>query len=116
MTAPYNFINKVLDTFNSLYSRIKFTLEVRRDKLNFLDIIKNDSVIEFDWFHKPTFSDRFINYYSLHPLSQKRGVIIDMFDRAVLLLYLKYHSENVKFVNTFLKNDYPIEFIFNTTF
>ncbi|KAG5310828.1 SETMR methyltransferase, partial [Acromyrmex insinuator] len=59
--------------------------------------------------------DDFINYHSLHPLSQKRGVIIDMLDRAVLLSHPKYYSKSVEIVvNTFLENDYPIDFIFNT--
>jgi len=26
--------------------------------------------IEFDWFHKPMFSERYLNFFSLHPLSK----------------------------------------------
>ncbi|KYN11963.1 hypothetical protein ALC57_15856 [Trachymyrmex cornetzi] len=86
------------------------TLEIGGDKLNFLDItlIKNKCIIECDWFYK-----RFVNYHSLHPLAQKKDVIIGMVDRTVLLSHPKYHSKNIELiVNTFLDNNYPIEFIF----
>ncbi|KYQ48827.1 hypothetical protein ALC60_11878 [Trachymyrmex zeteki] len=100
-----------------MHSRIKFTLEVGGDKLNFLDItlIKNERIIESDWFHKPTLSGKFINFHSLHSLTQKKGVIIGMLDiRAVLLSQPKYHLKNIELiVATFLENDYSLEFIFS---
>ena len=74
MAAPYNFINKVLDTFNSLHLRIKFTLEVG-DKLNFLGItlIKNNSVIEFNWFHQfDIFGQVYQLPFSLSAITEKR--------------------------------------------
>ena len=43
-------------------------------KVKFLDvtIIANNNRIEFDWFHKATFSWRYLNYESRHPLSYKK--------------------------------------------
>jgi len=39
-------------------------MEIRGDKLDFLDvtIMKNNKQFEFDWFHKPMFSGRYLNF------------------------------------------------------
>jgi len=44
-------------------------MEVERNKLNFLDItlIKKDGRVYSNWFCKPTFSGRFLNFHSQHP-------------------------------------------------
>ncbi|KYM94591.1 hypothetical protein ALC62_14781, partial [Cyphomyrmex costatus] len=65
-------------------------------------IIYIDNRLIFDWFHKPIFSGRFLNFLSNHPLSQKRGTVFSLVDRA----FLHY--------NILLDNDYPLNFIFNT--
>ena len=85
---------------NSLYNRLKFTLEFGDDKINFLDItiINNNNLIEFDWYHKPTYSGRYLNFLSSHPLSQKRDIIIGMIDRVFLLSDPKYHQKNVEHI------------------
>jgi len=64
MAIPSDSINKVLNIFNNLYPRLQFTLEVGGDKLNFLDvtIMKNNNKLEFNWYHKPTFLGRYLNY------------------------------------------------------
>jgi len=77
-------------------------------------IIKKNNILEYDWYHKPTFSGKYLNFFSQHPVSQKRGTIIGMVDRAFLLCQSKYHKKNLIFViKTLLNNDYPIDFIFN---
>jgi hypothetical protein len=96
---------------------MQFTLEIGGDKINFLDVtvIKKNNLLELDWYHKPTFSGRYLNFLSAHPLSQKRGTIMGMVDRAFLLAHPRYHEKNIKLiVETLLKNDYPAEFIFET--
>ena len=35
----------------------------------------SDSSISTNWFKKESFSGRFLNYFSLHPLHQKIGII-----------------------------------------
>jgi len=107
---------RLLDLFNSFHPRFQFTMEVGEGKLDFFDvtIINNNNRIEFDWFHKPTFSGRFLSFLSAHPLSQKKGTLI-MIDRAFLLAHPRFHLKNLNFIiNTFISNDYPIDFIFNT--
>jgi hypothetical protein len=96
---------------------MQFTLEIGGDKTNFLDItiIKNEDFLIFDWYHKPTFSGRYLNFLSAHPLSQKRGTIMSMVDRTFVLSDPKFHRKNIEFIaNTLLINDYPAKFIFET--
>jgi len=117
LAIPSDSINRVVNVFNNLHPRLQFTLEVGGDKLNFLDvtIIKNNNKLEFNWYHKPTFSGRYLNYFSQHPLSQKRGTIMGMVDRAILLSDPKFQQDNLNFViKVLLNNDYPLKFIFNT--
>jgi hypothetical protein len=116
MTIPNNLIDFTLMTFNSFHPRMQFTVERGGDKINFLDItiIKNDNILIVVWYHKPTFSGRYLNFLTAHPLSQKRGTIMGMVDRAFLLSDLKFHKKNIEFiVDTLLTNDYPA-FIFET--
>jgi len=91
LAAPKHKINEFFNnTFNSLHPRLQFTLEIG-NKLNFLDVtlINNKGKLEFDWYKKPTFSGRTLNFLSHHPISQKRGVIINMIDRIFLLSHPK---------------------------
>jgi len=118
LAVPYDKSKNVLDTFNSLHPRLQFIIEIGGKNLNFLDvtIINNNNVLEFDLYKKPkTFSGKVLNYLSKHPISQKRGVIISMINRAFLLLHPKYHQKNLNFIiGTFLENGYPLNFIFET--
>lgn len=111
-------LNVVLDTFNSLHPRLQFTLEEGTDnRLNFLDvtIINNKGFIEFNWFHKPTFPGRFLNFESQYSLCQKRGTIVGLVDRAFLLSHPRYHNKNMELViKTLLDNSYPLPLIFKT--
>ena len=74
--------------FNSLYTKLQFTMEVGNDnRLNFLDttvIIDNKRII-FDTYHKTTFSGRFLDFHSNHPLCHKKGIIISFVDKIFLL-------------------------------
>lgn len=71
LAVPSSMLNNVLTTFNSFHSRLQFTMKEGNDnRLNFLDvtIMVNNNLIKFDWYHKPTFSGRFLNFESQHPL------------------------------------------------
>jgi len=76
-------------------------------------MIRNNRIL-FDWFHKLTFSDRYLNYLSQHPLSQKKGTIIGLVDRIFLLLHPEFHQKNLAFIiRVLLENDYPLGLIFH---
>jgi len=97
------YIGDTLIIFNSLYTRLQlhtrlqFTMEVGNDnRLNFLDttlIIDNKRII-FDTYHKTTFSRRFLNFHSNHPLCHKRGIIISFVDKIFLLSHPRFQHNN----------------------
>jgi len=72
--VPSSTTNQVVNIFNSFHNRLQFTLEIGREKLNFfhITICERDNSIEFNWFHKPTFSGRCLNFISQHPFSPKK--------------------------------------------
>jgi len=65
----------------SFYPRLQFTIEIDGCNLNFLDvtIMKNNNILEFDFYIKPTFSGRFLSFLSQHPISKKESN--DKYDR-----------------------------------
>ena len=118
LAVPSHSLDTVLNTFNSLHPKIQFTLEEGTDnRLNFLDVtvMIRDNKIEFNWFHKPTFSGRYLNFESQHPLCHKIGTIIGLIDRAFLLSHPRFHQQNLNFaINILLDNGYPLNLIFQT--
>ena len=116
LIASRDSIDLIMQTFNSFHERIKFTFEIEKDrKLSFLDLligVENNSLI-IDWYHKDTFSGRYLSYYSNHPTCQKIGSIYSLVDRAMLLSHPKFHQKNLIFIIDILnKNGYPLEFSF----
>jgi len=117
LTVPSQKAKEILDVFNSFHPRLQFTIEIGGNNLNFLDVTirKINNLLEFDFYTKPTFSGRMLNFLSQHPISQKRGVIISMIDRVFLLSHPRYHQKNFNFIiDTCLSNGYPLGFIFDT--
>ena len=82
-----------------------------RDFLRFLDlkiIIDQHRHIITNWYRKPTFSGRYLNYNSHHPLSNKIAIIYCLVDRAINLSHSSFHNDNILFIKNVLKlNDYP---------
>jgi len=116
MAVPIEKIDYIVNMFNKFHPRLQFTLELGGDKINFLDttIFLEKNKIKIDWYHKPTFSGRFLNYWSQHPLSQKKGTIMGLMDRAFLLSHPEFHRKNLESViRILLNNDYPLNLIFN---
>jgi len=67
-----------------------------------------------DIFFKPTFSGRYLNFNSQHPISQKRGLIYGIVDKIIKLSDPKFHQKNIKYaIEILLKNSYPLPFIFS---
>ena len=115
MTVPYDSIDLTLSIFNSFHDRLQFTFELEVDrKINFLDVtlIVENNVLIFDWFHKSTYSGRYLNFYSQHPECQKKGTIIGLVDRVFCLSHPKFHNKNPDFIiHILLDNCYPLNFI-----
>ena len=67
-------IDLVLEQFNSFHPRLQFTSKLGGDEINFLGVtISIDgNRFGFDWYRKPTFSGRFLNFNSNHPMERER--------------------------------------------
>jgi len=117
LTAPSESLDQILHVFNAQHKRLQFTIETEIDKrISFLDLtfINKDGKLIFDIFHKPTFSGRYLSYYSHHPVNHKKGVIFGMTDKIIKLSHPSYHQKNLtETINLLLKNGYPLEFIFS---
>ena len=115
LCVPKNLINYTRDIFNIFDKHLQFTTEKSMDnKISFLDIeiiVKNHKIIT-NWYRKPTFSCRFLNYNSHHPHKNKIAIIYSLVDRAIKLAHTLFHNVNLNLIKQFLiLNDYPIELI-----
>ncbi|KYN29720.1 hypothetical protein ALC57_00983 [Trachymyrmex cornetzi] len=87
------------------------------NSLNFLDVtlIRKDDYLMYDWYHKPSFSARYLNYFSCHQRCHKMGIIMSLIDRVLLLSHPTFHEKNFKFIiNILLTNGYPLKLIFES--
>jgi len=117
LAAPVASLQDLLQAFNSFHPRLFFTMEVGGDNLNFLDLtlIKVNGRLISNWYKKPTFSGRFLNFYSHHPWTHKRGTILSLIDRVILLSHPRFHQQNLDFViRVLVENGYPLDVIFST--
>jgi len=65
----------ILNSFNNYHHKLKFTIEKEIDnQISFLDLklIKINNSIIIDWYHKETFSGRYVNFYSQQPLIKRQ--------------------------------------------
>lgn len=115
--VPRDKTNYILELFNSYNSKLQFTIEIEdNNTLNFLDLslIRTNNTINTQWFTKSTWSERYINFRSNHPISQKKSVVIGLADRAIALSDPEYRQDAIKKAKTALiKNNYPETFIKN---
>jgi len=116
LAAPREKVDLIFQIFNSYHPRLKFTIEMEENRsINFLDTtisVINDTLI-FNWYHKQTFSGRYLNFSSHHPIKQKIGVLYGVIDRVILLSHPIFHKENIiKAMHMLLANDYPMDLIF----
>jgi len=92
-------------------------MEVGGNSLKFLELslIKSEGYLIFDWFQKPTFSGRFLNYNSQHPFIHKKGTILSLIDRVITLSHPKFHKKNFDLIiKILMDNGYPLRLIFTT--
>ena len=108
-------IDLVVSIFNSYHKSLQFTYEMEINNIiSFLDmtLINKNNRISTNWYQKPTFSSGVINFLSKHPIQQKRNIIYNLTDRAIVLSDKQFHLENLKKIkNMLILNEYPSTFI-----
>lgn len=78
-------------------------------------ILENGNIKNSVYYHKPTFTGRFLSFWSHHSFCRKRGMIFDLIDKFFLISDLELYQRNFEFiVYTLLDDDYPLDFIFKT--
>ncbi|XP_018394985.1 PREDICTED: uncharacterized protein LOC108773618 [Cyphomyrmex costatus] len=116
LAAPEDKIEVIKDTFNNIHRRLQFTVEFEQNHMiSFLDLllIVEDGIVKLDWFHKKTFSGRYLSFLSNHPICHKIGTIYSLVDRAILLSHPEFQQKNLEqCITILLQNGYPIDFIF----
>ena len=110
--VPADQTDVLLNTFNSFHPKLQFTLEHEtNNSIAFLDILlvrSDKNIIKTDWYHKPTFSERFLNFNSQHSFKQKINIIQNLKSRALKLSHPDCHRKNLINIKDYLlKNDYP---------
>ena len=111
LCIPKNSVH-TLNTFNSYDKNLQFTVEIaQNNSINFLDIkiiINNQRQIITNWYRKPTFSGRYLNFNSHHPLNNKIAIIYGLVDRAIKLSHKSFQKQNILFIKQVLKQkNYP---------
>jgi len=92
-------------------------MEIGGNTLNFIDLtlIKKDDYLIFNWFHKPTFSGRFLNYNSQHSFTHKKSTIISLINKVIMLSHPEFQRSNFDFIiKILMDNGYPLDLIFST--
>ncbi|XP_046737110.1 uncharacterized protein LOC124405888 [Diprion similis] len=73
-----------------------------------MDDLEQDCISKLDWFHKKTWSQRYLNFNLHQPKSYKIGTIKNLVDRAIRLSSPEFHSKNLNLIhNVLLLNNYP---------
>ncbi|XP_030751385.1 uncharacterized protein LOC115878915 [Sitophilus oryzae] len=107
---PTDYMDRILDKFNEYNSNIKFTIEVEvESKINFLDVTihNKNGILRTKWFTKETWSSRYLNFNSNHPMSQKKSVVIGLADRAISLSDPEYRKNATNKAKSFREKQLP---------
>jgi len=111
-----NKVDTVLKVFNKYHSKLKFTHDIKVNNflsfLNTLVIRGMDSKILTNWYRKPTYLGKYINFFSSHPRQYKFNTTDNLVDQAILLLDERFHDSNIKIViNILINNCYSLAVI-----
>lgn len=82
---PIEKIDTILSIFNNYHDCLKFTYETEcNSALNFLNtiIIRPNKNLITNWYRKPTWSGRYINFLSSHPTKYKINIIYNLVDHV----------------------------------
>jgi hypothetical protein len=105
-----NQCNELLQYLNSISQKIKFTIEIQKQEINFMDltIYKNINKHEFKIFRKPSQTDLIINKNSNHPWQQKMSSFYSMVHRLINVpMSEKYYEEEKRTIKSLaIRNGY----------
>ena len=116
--VPADKIQSILKLINEIEPTIKFTVEKEDDNnsLSFLDVTISridDGTFSTKVYHKPSHTDRYLNFNSNHPFSHKASVARSLYDRAVAFSSSSNdkQTEIGRIRNALRSNDFPDNFL-----
>ena len=121
--VPGTKIDEILHTFNSYDNKIQFTIETENNNsVPFLDtklVRTEENIIKLDWYTKPTYSGRYINFNSYHTQKMKINLILALRNRIHKISHPSFLKTNLnKLFNILINNSYPrwfvTKFLYNT--
>lgn len=112
LSIPTDEKDSVLRVFNKYNKHIQFTIEEEtNNSVPFLDtklIRNNDNQVVLDWYVKPTFSGRYINYKSFHTEKTKINLVLGLKNRIEKICHPDFRENNLrKLFNILIDNSYP---------
>ena len=113
--VPSGNVYDILTFINSINPAIQFICERENfGSLPFLDLMiqrKNDGRLSFGIYSKPTHTGQYLNYFSHHPLSQKKSVASALYNRAFSQWSTEHREDEIKLNDEQLRlNNYPKRF------
>ena len=113
--VPSHKKQEILEKFNAYDRRLQFTIEEEiNNKIPFLDVmcVRNGQSIKTNWYHKSTWTGRYLNYKSHLPMLYKTNTISILTRKILELADPEYHPENFALLHhTLMKNGYPKKLI-----
>lgn len=107
--VPVDKVNHIKSFFNSYNAHIQFTVEEEHEnQISFLELmcIRENRSIKTDWYHKDTWSGRYLNFESHLPMTYKRNTVALLTEKILLLS--EFQQKNFELLRTTLKNNlYP---------
>lgn len=104
-------IDIILNTLNNYHDKLKFTTELEKNNsLPYLDINLHrvNNKIVFNWYTKPTWSGRMMNFHSTQPLQQKINTANNLIKKVLTISDKRFHKDNLtKITDVLTKNGYP---------
>jgi Reverse transcriptase (RNA-dependent DNA polymerase) len=108
----------IFNVFNSKHPRLQFTIEKEENaSIPFLELLlirEANGRITTDWYHKETWSGRYLNFNSKLPISYKRNTVTLLSNKILQLSENKFHEKNFNLLqSTLIQNSYPTSFFKN---
>lgn len=116
--VPFDKKQEILAKFNSYNDRLQFTIEHENDenRIAFLDVlcIRQGQSIRTDWYHKSTWSGRYLNYHSHLPMIYKRNTVSILTQKILELADVEFHQNNFMLLKrTLCDNGYPKKLVYD---
>lgn len=91
--------------------KLQFTVEKEsHHKISFLELViqRDGCSIKLDWYHKPSWSGRYMNFESHLPLAYKKNTVALLTAKILVLSDPEYHEPNFQLLRNTLQSDgYP---------